>query len=68
MEEHRELILATVRDYVDVLAMNELEAEALTGFADPLQAAEAALELTDMVLITAGPEGLYLCGYTDEAR
>lgn len=66
VEEHRELILSTVRDYVDVLAMNELEAEALTGFADPLQAAEAVLELTDMVLITAGPEGLYLCGYTDE--
>ena len=44
-----------------------MEAEALTGFADPLQAAEAALELTDMVLITAGAEGLYLCGYTDEA-
>ncbi|MDZ7870198.1 MAG: inosine/guanosine kinase [Rheinheimera sp.] len=65
VEEHRELILSTVRDYVDMLAMNELEAAALTGITDPLQAAEAALELTDMVLVTAGPEGLYLCGYTD---
>ena len=65
VEEHRELILSTVREYVDMLAMNELEAAALTGITDPLQAAEAALELTDMVLVTAGPEGLYLCGYTD---
>ena len=65
VEEHRELILATVNEYVDMLAMNELEAEALTGLSDPLLAAEAALELTNMVLVTAGPEGLYLCGYTD---
>jgi len=65
VEEHRELILQTVTDYVDMLAMNELEAAALTGITDPLLAAEAALELTDMVLVTAGPEGLYLCGYTD---
>lgn len=67
VEEHQQLILDTVRDYVDLLAMNELEAHALTGIEDPLLAAEAALELTDMVLVTAGPEGLYLCGYTDDA-
>lgn len=67
VEDHRELILATIRDYVDMVAMNELEAKALTGFADPLLAAEATLELTDMVLVTAGPEGLYLCGYTEDA-
>lgn len=66
VEEHRELILATIRDYVDMVAMNELEALALTGHSDPLLAAEATLELTDMVLVTAGPEGLYLCGYTDK--
>ena len=65
VEEHRELIQQTLSQYVNVLAMNELEAEALTGFADPLLAAEAALDYVDMVLLTAGPEGLYLCGYTD---
>ncbi|MDP5205625.1 inosine/guanosine kinase, partial [Alishewanella sp. SMS9] len=67
VEENREQIIETVSKYVNVLAMNELEAEALTGFADPLRAAQAALEITDMVLITAGAEGLYLCGYTDES-
>lgn len=66
VEENRGQILLTIKDYVNVLAMNELEAEALTGFADPLKAAEAILDHTDMVLITAGPEGLYLCGHTDD--
>jgi len=65
VEEHKELIQQTLVEYVNVLAMNEQEAEALTGFADPLLAAEAALDYVDMVLLTAGPEGLYLCGYTD---
>ncbi len=67
VEENRDLILQTIRDYVNVLAMNEQEAEALTGFADPLLAAEAVLEYTDMVLVTAGAEGLYLCGYVDDS-
>jgi inosine kinase len=66
VEENREQILQTISEYVNVLAMNEQEAEALTGYRDPLLAAEAVLDITDMVLITAGAEGLYLCGYTDE--
>lgn len=65
VQEHRELILETLSEYVNVLAMNEQEAEALTGFVDPLLAAQAALDYVDMVLLTAGPEGLYLCGYTE---
>jgi inosine kinase len=63
--EHRDLIEKNATEYVDMLAMNELEALALTGHSDPLLAAEAALEYTDMVLITAGADGLYLCGYSD---
>jgi len=56
-----------ITDNVDVLAMNEEEGEALTGFADPLLACQRALEWTDLVLCTAGPTGLYLAGYTDDA-
>lgn len=67
VDENRDIILATIKKYVNVLAMNEQEAEALTGFAEPLKAAEAILEHTDMVLITAGADGLYLCGYADDA-
>ncbi|QTH63408.1 inosine/guanosine kinase [Psychrosphaera ytuae] len=55
-----------IRDHVQVLAMNEEEAEALLGTSDPLLAAEQALELADLVLCTAGPQGLYMAGYTDE--
>lgn len=55
-----------IKDHVQVLAMNEEEAEALLGTKDPLIAAEQALELADLVLCTAGPQGLYMAGYTDE--
>jgi inosine kinase len=51
---------------VTVLAMNEEEAEALTGISDPLLAADKALDFVDIVLCTAGKEGLYMAGYTDD--
>ena len=66
VEENHAQLMDIITKYVDVLAMNELEAEALTGFKDPLQAANAALDYVDMVLLTAGPDGLYLCGHTSE--
>lgn len=56
-----------ISKHVDVVAMNEDEGAALTGEADPLLACERALEWTDLVLCTAGPAGLYLAGYTDDA-
>ena len=57
-----------IKENVTVLAMNEDEGKALTGFSDPLLACEAALELCDMVLATAGPLGLYTAGYTEESQ
>jgi inosine kinase len=56
-----------IAQHVDIVAMNEEEGEALTGFADPLLACERALEWADLVLCTAGPTGLFLAGYTDDA-
>lgn len=55
-----------IADHVDILAMNEEEGEALTSEADPLLACSRALELTDLVLCTAGPTGLYMGGWTDD--
>jgi inosine kinase len=55
-----------IASHVDVVAMNEEEAEALTGESDPLLAVERALDLTEMVLCTTGPHGLYLAGHTDD--
>ncbi|RLB66187.1 MAG: inosine/guanosine kinase [Deltaproteobacteria bacterium] len=55
-----------IDDHVNVLAMNEEEAGALTGCDDPLLACDQALELVDLALCTTGPSGLYLAGYTDQ--
>ncbi len=56
-----------LRDHVSIVAMNEGEALALTGEADPLLAANMALDWVDLVLCTAGPTGLYMAGFTEEA-
>lgn len=55
-----------LREHVSVVAMNEDEAEALTGEKDPLLASDKALDWVDMVLCTAGPVGLFMAGYTEE--
>ncbi|MCC3717229.1 inosine/guanosine kinase [Rouxiella badensis] len=56
-----------IRENVTILAMNEDEACALTGLGDPLMAVNQALEWADLVLCTAGPSGLYMGSYTEEA-
>ncbi|MCY7294770.1 inosine/guanosine kinase [Alteromonas sp. a30] len=55
-----------VKENVDILSMNEEEAEAITGINDPLAAADKALDWVDLVICTAGPQGLYMAGYTDD--
>ncbi|MCG9696866.1 inosine/guanosine kinase [Shewanella sp. Isolate11] len=57
-----------IKQNVTILAMNEDEGEALTGFRDPLSASDAALEWCDLVLTTAGPLGLYMAGYTEDSE
>ncbi|MGF1748822.1 MULTISPECIES: inosine/guanosine kinase [Vibrio] len=54
-----------LKQHVTVVAMNEDEAEALTGESDPLAASDKALEWVDLVLCTAGPIGLFMGGYTE---
>ena len=56
-----------LREHVSIVAMNEEEGLELTGCADPLLAADTALEWVDLVLCTAGPNGLYMAGYTEES-
>lgn len=62
----REPLTQFIREFVTITAMNEEEAEALTGETDPLAASNKILEMTDIVLLTAGAEGLYLSGYTEQ--
>lgn len=64
--ERPEFWRAFIAEHVDVVAMNEEEGAALTGAEDPLLACERALDLTELVLCTAGPIGLYLAGHTDD--
>ncbi|MBN9162782.1 MAG: inosine/guanosine kinase [Myxococcales bacterium 68-20] len=65
--ERPEFWRSFIAEHVDVVAMNEEEGEALTGYPDPLLACERTLDWADLVLCTAGPTGLYLAGYTDDA-
>ncbi|MBB1174835.1 inosine/guanosine kinase, partial [Klebsiella pneumoniae] len=57
-----------LKENVTILAMNEDEALELTGLSDPLTASDMALDWVDLVLCTAGPNGLYMAGYTEEAN
>jgi inosine kinase len=66
IESRREFFRDFVKKYVTLTAMNDAEALALTGQSDPLLAAQDALELTDLALLTVGAHGLYLAGWVDE--
>ena len=55
-----------LRDHVSIVAMNEDEAQELTGLSDPLLASDKALDWVDLVLCTAGPNGLYMAGFTED--
>lgn len=57
-----------VKEHVDILTMNEEEATAITGIENPLLAADKALDWVDMVMCTAGPEGLYMAGHVEKVH
>lgn len=58
-DEAREQVLATVPG-VDLLKVNEIELELLTGDGDPEAATPALLEMgPDLIVVTMGPEGSY---------
>ncbi|WP_409424798.1 inosine/guanosine kinase [Pseudoalteromonas sp. RW-H-Ap-1] len=56
-----------VNEHVDILAMNEEEGLAITGFEDPLLAADKALDWVDLVICTAGEKGLFMAGFVDDS-
>lgn len=62
----KDFFLKFINDYVSLCAMNEEEAHALVGETDPLLSCEKLLEITDMVLLTVGPRGLYIGAHADE--
>ncbi|NMP32706.1 inosine/guanosine kinase [Thalassotalea sp. M1531] len=66
IEKEPEFWRQFVKEHVNILTMNEEEALAITDYSDPLQAADKCLDWVDMVICTAGAEGLYMAGYVDE--
>ncbi len=66
VSERRDFFLNFIKEYVNVLAMNNEEALALTGIDDPLLSLEKALELTDLILLTVGAQGLYVGAHVDQ--
>jgi len=68
IEQEPEFWRDFVKEHVNILAMNEEEALAITGIEDPLEASNACLEWVDLVICTAGADGLFMAGYTDEAH
>lgn len=67
VRELRDVVQEVLREYVTVAAMNLQEATALTGETDALLAAEKVLDLVDVVIVTEGPRGLTVGGWTDES-
>jgi inosine kinase len=66
VREKRQQVQEILAEFVCIAAMNALEAEALTGEGDALLAAQRILDWVDCVIITEGPRGLTMAGYTDE--
>ncbi len=55
-----------LKENVSILAMNEEEAEALTGLSDPLLASDKALEWWTWYCVPPGQPGLYMASFTEE--
>ncbi len=67
VREKRDFFREVIREYVTVLAGNFEEACTLTDRSDPLLAAQDALDLADLVLLTHGQQGLYIGAHVDRA-
>jgi inosine kinase len=67
VRDRLELLREVVRGCsVSVVAGNLDELAAFTGESDPLLAGRAALEITDLVLLTRDCHGLYIAAWVDE--
>ena len=63
----RDTVQQLLADHVTVASMNNREAEALTGHDDALLACRDVLQWVDLAIVTEGPRGMTIGGYTDRA-
>ncbi len=68
VHQMRAPVRVILKDHVTIAAMNDREAEALTGEDDPLLACQAALEWVDLVIVTEGARGMTIGGYVDRSQ
>ncbi len=66
--EKREFFKTFIQKYVNIIACNNSELHALTKMEDPLLSAQETLNICDLILLTVGARGLYLCGYSDKDK
>lgn len=66
VRELRGTVIDLLRRFVTIAAMNQEEAQALTGEEDVLLACRHVLEWVDAVIITEGPQGMTMAGWVDE--
>ena len=64
--EKKDFLTKFIKDYVNIIAMNEVEASELSNQEDQLLACRELLEICDFVLLTSGANGLYVGAYTDQ--
>ena len=64
----RSTVIEVLEHHVTIAAMNDREAEALTGEADALLACQRALEWVDLVIVTEGARGMTIGGYVDRSQ
>jgi inosine kinase len=68
IEEKRDFFKDFIQKYVNIIACNNNELKALTKIEDPLLSAQETLDICDLILLTVGPSGLYLCGHADKDK
>lgn len=66
LEQDPQYWRSLLKEHIDVVAMNESEAEVLTGESRPLLAIEHTLDWCDLVLLTRGERGLYVGAHCDD--
>jgi len=66
--ENHDFFYDFIKENVDVLAMNAEEASALVGDEDPLLCASKVLDICDLILLTVGRSGMYVCSWVDQCN
>jgi len=66
VKNKRDFFIDLIKNDINIVAMNELEAAALADESDPLKAIDHILDWTDLVLYTNGPKGLYIGAHVDD--